>query len=546
MSRPQDSMPTHTVIISGHATPELDDKIAPGAVVDSSHPPVVVQINFLKQIFSFPAMLGGLLVTGVFVARHNFEVDPDLWWHLKVGENILATHHWPTTDPYSFTAVGQPWLASEWLGDVLFAAVERFAGLRGLQALLIALGAAVMLALYAYATLRSKNSKAGFIAATVLLALAAANFNLRPQMLGYFFLVLTLIALERLRQGNSAALWFLPLLFLAWINTHGSWEIGLGTLLVYWLCGLWDFRVGAIEMHAWKSNERAQLSLVFVLCLAALAITPYGVRLAAYPFRYLFSLPLNLAHIDEWRFIAFNSFGPYLFLALVLGVMVTQILFQITWRVQDLVLFFGATAMAFIHARFLLIFVPVFAPLLAGGVSSWVRGYDSEKDHYVLNALMLAAMLAAMIHYFPTRAQIEKNIALQFPADAANFLRQSSVPGELFNSYAFGGYLLYSVNDLHKVFIDGRGDLYEPAGVFSDYLHVVQIKPGLLSVLRNYDVQACLVERDNPLAVFLAAQADWKTVYSDKLSVLLVRQHQASGHALNAVAKPARKMVGMK
>src|ERR1700741_3333539 len=67
--------------------------------------------SILQRAFSFPAMLGMLLVAGVFVQVRAFNVDPDLWWHLKVGQDILATHHWPTVGPYSFTVARQPWLA---------------------------------------------------------------------------------------------------------------------------------------------------------------------------------------------------------------------------------------------------------------------------------------------------------------------------------------------------------------------------------------------------------------------------------------------------
>ena len=72
----------------------------------------------LQRIFSFPAMLGSVLVGAAFYAGRGFAVDPDLWWHAKNGQNILATHYWPTTDPFSFTVAGTPWLAYEWLGDV--------------------------------------------------------------------------------------------------------------------------------------------------------------------------------------------------------------------------------------------------------------------------------------------------------------------------------------------------------------------------------------------------------------------------------------------
>src|SRR5713226_5601923 len=226
--------------------------------------------NLLRIVFSFPAMLGALLVGAAFIAGRMFAVDPDLWWHVKNGQNILATHHWPTSDPYSFTVASTPCLSYEWLVDVPLVAVARFGGLQGLDALLILLSGAVMLALYAYTTLRSGNSKAGFVAAVSLYALATPFFSLRPQMLGYLFIILTLIALERFRQGKPWALWFLPPLFLVWINTHGSWLIGLGIIFLSLVSGLAEFRVGGLEAKRWSPANRRRLSFAFLLCLAVL------------------------------------------------------------------------------------------------------------------------------------------------------------------------------------------------------------------------------------------------------------------------------------
>jgi hypothetical protein len=485
--------------------------------------PELKKMTLLQKLFSFPTMLGGLLVAGVFVMRRDFQVDPDLWWHLKVGQNILATHRWPTTDPYSFTAAGQPWLAAEWLGDVLFAIIARIGGLSGLQALLIVLGASVILALYGYAALRSRNSKAGFLTATGLMFLATLNFNLRPQMLGYLFVIFTLIALERFRQGKPTAIWFLPALFLIWINTHGSWEIGLGMILVYWWCGLKEKRFGDIEMRAWKPDERKRLSLIFLLCLLVIPITPYGTQLAAYPFDVASSLPLNLAHIEEWLPMPFNLFGPKLFLALVLGTIAIQVAYQFKWRMEDFLFFCGATVMAFVHRRFLLIFVPIFAPILASMLARWVPGYHREKDPYVLNAVLMAAMLVAMVHYFPSRVKTQENVAEHFPVGAVKYLKNHPVSEPMFNSYEFGGYLVYSRGDEHKVFIDGRGELYERGGVYADYLQITKIKPGLLSVMRNYRIESCLIGREDPLAVFLTARPGWRQVYADPVSAIFVR-----------------------
>jgi hypothetical protein len=508
---------------AGNSTPAAE---APQSVVDkraTSNRSEAVAVTILKKCFSFPAMLGGLLVVGTFVARRDFQVDPDLWWHLKVGEDILATHRWPTSDPYSFTVAGQPWLAFEWLGDVLIAAVARAAGLPGLQALLVVLSSAIIVAIYCYATLRSKNSKASFLVSGVLLLLAVSNFNLRPQMLGYLFLVLTLIALERCRQGKPKALWCLPVLSLVWINAHGSWEIGLGVILVYWLCGLGQFRLGDLEMRPWNWKGRIQLSGVLLLCLAMIPITPYGIRLAAFPFQVATSYPLSHLYVQEWQPISMDGLGPKILLTLVLGTIAMQVAFRFKWRIEDLLLFLGATVLTFTHVRFLLLFVPFFAPIFATMLSDWVPRYHQEKDPYIVNAVLMGLMLSAIIHFFPSGREVEENVAAHFPVAAVKYLAAHPVPGPMFNAYGFGGYLVYSRGNTHKVFIDGRSEVYEDGGVFTDYFYISRIKPGLLSVMRHYGIESCLLGRDDPLAVFLEHLPDWKQVYADRVSVILVR-----------------------
>jgi hypothetical protein len=480
-------------------------------------------IELLKRVFSFPAMLGALLVAGVFWAKRDFDVDTDFWWHLKVGEDILATHHWPSTDPYSFTASGHPWIAAEWLGDVLFAAVERIGGLPALALLLILISAAVILALYLFCTLRSGNSKAAFVATAILTVLSLPVLTFRPQMFGFLFLILTLIALELFRQRRYLGLWFLPLLFLVWENTHGSWVLGFVIVAVYWVCGLKSFSLGGMEMRAWTPAERQRISLIFLLCLVVLPITPYGARLAPYPFQVgASSFPVNLASINEWQPMPFNLFGAKLFLALILGFFVAQVAYKPRWRLEELVLFFLGTTMACLHVRFILVFVPFFAPIFATLLARWVPGYERDKDQYWANGTIMAALLVAMVHYFPAGAEIEKDIAKMYPSGAVAYMRTHPISGRMFNSYGYGGYLIWT-GARDKIFIDGRGEFYEIAGVFTDYMHISLLKPGTLSVLRAYQVQACLLIRDQALANFLAALPDWQIVYADNVSVLIVR-----------------------
>ena len=482
-----------------------------------------VWTNILQRIFSFQAMLASLLMGGAYMGARLFIVDPDMWWHVKVGESILATHRFPVTDSYSFTVGGHPWLAYEWLGEILFAAAGRIAGVQGLDGLLIILSCAVLLALYYLATLRSGNSKAGLVAAAVLFILASPSFSLRPQMLGYLFLILTLTCLELFRQGKRGALWFLPVIMLLWVNTHGSWIIGLGAILVYWASGLIEFHWGDLKARRWTKAERVRLSFAFLLCLLALPITPYGARIAVSPFEFAFSLPVNISGILEWQPMPFNLPGGKVFLLILLAFILAQVTFRFSWWLAEIWLFLFGIMMACLHLRFLLIFVPFCAPLFATIVARWMPPYDRSKDKWFLNAALMAAVALAMVHYFPSRAELEQNVAHTFPSKAVAYLEQHPAPGPMFNTYGFGGYLVWARGPQHKVFIDGRGDVYERGGVLSDYLYIASINPGALELLDGYGVQSCLLNHNEALTTLLSASPKWRRVYTDDLSALFVR-----------------------
>lgn len=483
--------------------------------------------ELLKWAFSFPAMLGAILVARVFYEARNFFVDPDVWWHIKTGQDILATHHWPTTDPYSFTVSGAPWMAYEWLGDVCFGAVAKYGGLQGLLVLLFVLSSVTVLALYYFATLRSSNSKAGFVSSFLLFLLANASFNLRPQMFGYLFLILTLIALEHFRQGRERWVWFLPLLFLIWINTHGSWVIGLGLIFTYLACGLKQFSLGSIESTAWTRRQRRSLELVLLLCLAVITITPYGPRLATYPFTVASSLPVNVGNVIEWQPIPFNLVWGKIFLAAVLGFFLHQMVVHSRFHLAEILLFFGGTAMACLHMRFLMLFVPFFAPLFAVLLARWMSPYERSKDKFVLNGVLIAVVLVCLIRYFPSQQETQRNVGREFPTRAVAYLKQHPVAGPMYNTYGFGGYLIWALPD-KKVFIDGRGDLYELGGAFGDYLEIAHLRPTAFLLLKAYGIQSCLLERNEPLATVLAAMPEWQTAYSDEGSVLYVRRNQTA------------------
>lgn len=485
-------------------------------------------VEFLKRIFSFPVMLGSLLAGAVFYEARGFFVDPDVWWHIRVGREILSSHRWPTTDTFSFTAANTPWIAYEWLGDVILGGAARFGGNLALSALLIGMATSVMLALYFLGTLRSGNSKAGFVAILILSFLTLLSFNLRPQMFGYLFLVVLLIVLELFRRGVAWTLWSLPFLFLAWVNIHGSFIVGIGVLVVNLCAGLWSFRVGDVEALAWSAKQRVQLELTLLLSLVVLPFTPYGTQLAVYPFDMMFNQPINVANIREWHSMPFDQVFGKLFLGVIVLMVVLQIACRFSWRLDELLLAVGGAAMACVHARMLLLFVPFVAPIFATMLARWMPPYYRAKDQYVLNAVLMGGVIAAMIHYAPSREALQERVDRDFPVAAVAYLNTHEVPGPMLNAYYFGGYL---VGTGRKVFIDGRGDLYERSGVLSDFLTLTELKPGALQILDRYQIASCLLTKDEPLAVALSTSPKWTRVYSDGTAALFV--HGTSAHSAN-------------
>src|SRR5579859_459850 len=79
--------------------------------------------------------------------------DPDILWHVVTGNWILAHGAVPHADPFSYTMPGAPWVAHEWLAEVLLGAAYDAMGWHG-PATLAALAAAAALALLTRALLR--------------------------------------------------------------------------------------------------------------------------------------------------------------------------------------------------------------------------------------------------------------------------------------------------------------------------------------------------------------------------------------------------------
>ena len=153
--------------------------------------------------------------------------DPDSHWHITVGNWILQHGAVPTVDSYSFTFAGQPWIAKEWLSQVLMALAYDVGGWGGV----VALGAAafgVTLALLLRLLLRDLRPLPALMFTAAAFVMMAPHFLARPFALGLPVHAVVGGGPDPRGRGDAARpsrsccspCWF-------WANLHGGFTLGL-------------------------------------------------------------------------------------------------------------------------------------------------------------------------------------------------------------------------------------------------------------------------------------------------------------------------------
>src|SRR5882672_8278253 len=216
--------------------------------------------------------------------------DADIGWHIRTGEQILATHSVPRVDSFSSTMQGQPWIAWEWLYDALLGVVYGSMGLNGvvwLAALLMATTFAIL-----FGQLLARGTGLPVATALWLLVLGASSIHVfaRPHIVSWLFTLLWFVALERWEQGSAPSWprWFFPVSMLLWVNLHGGWLLGMALLATYAIAAFVESLRGSDEIARIRSalRGRAMLWSFFASAVATVA-NPYGLRLHEHIYRYL-------------------------------------------------------------------------------------------------------------------------------------------------------------------------------------------------------------------------------------------------------------------
>ncbi len=475
--------------------------------------------SWTHRLLGFPTLLVLSLAVLVLFCVPRSMADPDIWWHLRDVEQQLAQHSLITHDTFSFTAAGSAWMNHEWIAELPFYLGWRIAGPLGVYTVTLLAVEAIILGICLLAWQASGNIVAAATVSIFATVFATVSFGPRTLLFGWLCLILELFLL-RASERRPRLVFALPPLFLLWVNTHGSWVIGLVLLAVYILLGLIPLQLGALSSEPFPTPRRKQLLLAASLSLPALFLNPYGWHLVAYPFNLAFHQKLNIANVEEWHSLDFHSPRGLTMLGCLVLLAIWQLYKPRRWQTYELAFLLIGIYSAFNYTRFLFLFAILAAPILA--CSFPPRQPRTEPPTRVLvNASIVILLLGFVIGRMRHPDVHALDAMKKYPAADLAYLQAFPFHGNVFNEYLWGGYMEYNLRTV-PVFVDSRVDIFEYNGTFKDFLDVIHIED-TLAILDRHHIRYVLFEPHTPLVYLLTHTPGWKVDYQHDNVILLER-----------------------
>lgn len=451
-------------------------------------------------------------------------IDADTYWHVATGRWIFDHLAVPEADPFSHTMRGAPWVAHEWLSEVLLAGAYRFFGWSGPVAL--AAGAyGVTLAMLCRHLLRHLEPVHALGLAVLAAGLIQDHLLARPHALAYPAIAAWGIALVRAREAGAAPAWYWALLMTFWANLHGSFVLGLG------LAGFFAIEAVVAAPAAERRQALLDWGRFILLALLAALLTPHGWGGLAFALKF-HGMEYSMKVIGEWRSPDFHQFQP-LELGLMVGALAV-LLRGLRLPTPRVLLVLGLLHLALVHARhteILGIVVPLaVAPALGaqwrsapgeGRAAAMDRWFVALAAPARIPAILLTLSLLAGAACLVAQSGALRPAKAITPEAAVQAAQAAASGGQVLNSYHFGGYLIFSGI---APYIDGRADMYGD-DFLAAYGHAVKLEAGdsLPRLLERQHIGWTLLAPGLPAVALLDHLPGWRRLYADDTAVVHVR-----------------------
>jgi len=492
---------------------------------------------WIKEEKLYPIIV--LLLILIMAVRTPLETD--MWWHLRAGEETLQNKQVYSVDTFSFTRNGAEWINHSWLSQIFLALIFQTGSYYGLS---VWVGfCAVLAMLFVYLQMKGHPLLRG---AVLLFAAVVSSvvWSPRPQIhtLVLFSSLSYLLFKYRKTKEIGFLIGALPI-FILWGNMHGGYVLGIIliiTVIVGEIVNKILFRDFSNSL-SWR--QIGIFAICLVCCFLVILINPFGLDMWRIPFNTVGVETLQNV-ISEWSSPDFHQAFQQPMLWMLLGVFSLIGLSKNSVDGADLIPLAAFSWAALVARRnfgpFAIVAAPVFSKYLSSLIDEWMsftkqkfpwldklieKSNQSNKElkpgiKNLINLILVGLLLVVAgwkvidvnENEFIQRAEKEL-----FPVDAAEWLENSELKGNLFNDYNWGGYLIWHMRG-HPVFVDGRTDLFGDE-ILSDYLAIMSLKSNWVDILDEYQIKLILVKSDSSLARALQ-RTGWDIEYQDSEAVL--------------------------
>jgi len=449
-----------------------------------------------------------LTMFGIVVFTPRVLNDGDTYWHLASGKWMLDHLRVPHVDPFSYTHAGQPWVAHEWLSEVIMTLVYRAAGWTGI-AVLFGLSTALAMGLLLSRLARWLGPIALALTTWLCIGCMWVGLFTRPHLLALPIMVFWTGALLDARAARRAPpLWLAGFLVL-WANLHGSFVFAALVAAPLALEALVEGRRDPWPVvKSWGIFAGA--------CLLAVLLTPNGLEALFYPFQILSMKTLD--GIIEWLPPDFRTMSEFQAAILLVLLVCLSRGVKVPFFRALLVLFI--LHMSLQHQRHMLVLALIAPLFLAEPIGrSFGRAAPKRLGPPQAAALLFALGVLAMTGIRLVHP-IVRGDAVTTPQTALAHVPAALQAQPVLNTYSFGGYLIFRGI---RPFIDGRSDMYGDA-FFSRDIRLMRGDPAEFDkAVKQYGIAWTILQPREPLSKLMDSKPGWRRIYSDRWAVVHAR-----------------------
>lgn len=451
--------------------------------------------------------LGIALLVAATLARR---LSTDVFWTLAAGESILTHHSLFGTDAFTYTEPHRRWIADEWGSEVFLASLYKVFGSWAFNLFAIGTGALSLLCTMMYTrALGARGSRVAILMVLLAMGIAPVITQVRGVAFSLIWFPLELLVLTKARQNPRWLMW-LPLLFLFWVNTHGSVLFGLFVLALDLAWSIVPSKWLATIGGTGRSPYPRHLALAFVAAFVASCISPYGPAGLRYDLGVASNSQIS-TYIAEWQSPDFHSVEMLAFHLIPL-----LILFLAFRSRRIMVLEFTLTALLFVaalHSGRAVVYLFVAACGLAACLPR--RPAWGARTRRLVGAIAIALTITVVA----LPAVPAGSVTADTPVAAFNFL--ASRPGRIFTEQAWAS---YGILRNRASFFDGRADYFSGA-VFTDYIAIDGMSVDPDPILSEYGVRYVIWASGTPLYNFLLHDPRWRVIDRTRPAVIFARRN---------------------